>query len=117
MSVQVMVRLWVTQVYGRLVTSRELRFRLLMEELRLSQGLELLGWDTVSHLRSLGCVVVPSTDARNEGLGDGREDGDDFQLMYVRCFLHEAGEGVIPERVFEVNYVHLLSYLRGRLDQ
>lgn len=72
---------------------------------------------------SLDCAVLQSTDACNEKCADSSEAVDvsvldgDLQLMYVRCFFCEVGEGVIPQLVFEANYEQLVSYIRVRLEQ
>lgn len=79
--------------------------------------------DAVSRLGYLGCVVFPSAEARDGERDDNCAAGSvvapdgDFQLMYVRHFLRESGEGTNPDLVFEGNYDQLVSYLRGRLDQ
>lgn len=49
--------------------------------------------------------------------GASATENGDVQLMYVRRYLREAGEGVIPKPLYEGYDDQLLGYLRGRLDQ
>lgn len=62
--------------------------------------------DAVSQFGSLGCTVLRSAEASGGERDDKRAarsvvaPGGDLQLIYVRHFLCDAGEGTIPERVF-----------------
>lgn len=59
------------------------------------------GWDAVYRFCSLCFVFLTSTEDRNGERGDVFEPGSvatpdgDFQLMYLRRFLRDAGEGMI----------------------
>lgn len=95
----------------------------MVSKLRLCREVLLaVAWMCVSVWVSR-CAVLLSADARFVERDDNRAAGfvvapdGDFQLMYVRRFLREVGEGTIPDRVFEGNYDQLVIYLRGCLNQ
>lgn len=69
--------------------------------------------DLVSRFGRLGSAVLPEVDVGGGDRGctngvdvPGTNDAgdDDFQLMYVRRFLRQDGDGTITERVYDVKF-------------
>lgn len=69
----------------------------------------------MSCLGSLGGAVIPTVEGSGGSLTSGVEYGPaittdgEFQLMYVRHFLREAGERMIREGPQEGNYNDLVG--------